>query len=378
MKKRYLVTPGPSPVPENVLLSLSQEMIHHRTPEFRASIAAATGNLKKIFKTENDVLILASSGTGAMEAAVSNVIAHGEKAVTIESGKFGQRWTELVNAYGGEPIVCEVEWGRGPDAAVVAGLIEANPSVKGVYATLCETSTATVQDIASLGEVVGKTPALLVVDGISGVGAVDMRTDDWGVDILAVGSQKALMMPPGLAFAAVSEKAWKVIESTDGTAYYFDLLKAKKSAAASDTPYTPAVSLIRALCEATGMIVDEGVDAVLARHSRLADATRAAVRALDLELLSQSPSDAVTAVIMPAGLDAEKARKIMNEKYGVSVAGGQAQMKGRIIRIAHMGYMGRFDVLAAVAALEMSLAELGCQVKLGSGVGAAQEVLMRG
>lgn len=378
MKKRYLITPGPSPVPENVRFALAEEIIHHRTAEFRAYTAQASENLKKICKTENDVLILAASGTGAMEAAVANVLGRGEKAITIEGGKFGERWTELVKAYGGVPVVLGVEWGEAPDPKDVERLLAENPDAKAVYATLCETSTATAQDIGAIGEIVRKTGALLVVDGISSVGAMDMRTDEWGVDILVVGSQKALMMPPGLGFAAVSEKAWKVMEAAERTVYYFDLLKARKSAAKNDTPYTSAVSMVRALCEATAMIVDEGIDNVLARHSLLAEAVRAAVGALNLQLFSKAPADAVTAVVMPEQIDADALRKIMTEKYGVSVAGGQAQLKGRIIRIAHMGYMDKFDMITAVAALEMALVEMGRDVTLGKGVAAAQKVLMRG
>ena len=378
MKKQYLATPGPSPVPEEVRLVLAEEMIHHRTGEFRDYTSRATENLKKIFKTTNDVLIIAASGTGAMEASVSNVLGRGDKAITIQSGKFGERWSELVKAYGTEPIVLDVEWGEGPDARKVKALLDENSDVKAVYATLCETSTATVQDIEALGKVVGATDAILVVDGISGVGAIDIRTDEWGVDILCCGSQKALMLPPGLAFVSLSEKAWNMIEKADGTAYYFDLVKARKSAAKNDTPYTSAVSMVRALAKATDIVIEEGVDAVLARHSKLADATRAAVGALGLELLSKSPADAVTAVVMPEGIDADELRKIMTGKYGVSVAGGQEQLKGRIIRIAHMGYMGEFDVITVIAALEMALTQMGVDVTLGAGVAACQKVLLDG
>ncbi|MHC4711756.1 MAG: pyridoxal-phosphate-dependent aminotransferase family protein [Planctomycetota bacterium] len=378
MKKSYLATPGPSPVPESVRLKMAEAIIHHRTSQYRAYTGKAAENLKKIFKTEADVLILAASGTGAMEAAVANVVAPGDKAITIEGGKFGQRWTQLVESFGGKPVVLELEWGEGPDPAVVEKLLKENDGVKAVYATHCETSTGTVQDIEGLGKVVRQTDALLVVDGISSIGAVDMKTDDWGVDILCVGSQKALMLPPGLAFAAVNEKAWKVIEATDRHVYYFDLLKARKSAAKNDTPYTPAVSMVRALCEATEIIVGEGVDAVLARHERLATATRAAMVALGLTLLSKAPSNSVTAVVMPEGVDADALRKHMTEKYGVSVAGGQEQLKGRIIRIAHMGYMGDFDVITAVSALEMTMAEMGLDVSLGAGVAACQKALLNG
>jgi len=378
MKKQYLVTPGPSPVPQEVRLALAEEIIHHRTKQFQGYIKQATEDLKKIFKTENDLFILASSGTGAMEASVANVIGTGDKAITIEGGKFGERWTELVKAFGGTAIVHKVAWGEGPKPEDIAQLLKANPGVKAVYATLCETSTATVQDIAGLGKAVAPTGALLVVDGISAVGALDCRTDAWGIDMLVVGSQKALMMPPGLAFITVSKKAWDAIGKTKRTVYYFDLMLAKKAAADSDTPYTSAVSMIRALCEATKLILADGMDAVVLRHATLAKATRAGVAALGLELFSKAPSDAVTAVVLPKGMDGKALTKVLSGKYGVTVAGGQGPLTGKIIRIAHMGYMDKFDIVTVIAALEMALAEMGQKVQLGAGVAAAEKVLLNG
>jgi len=378
MKKQYLVTPGPSPVPQQVRLAFAEEIIHHRTKEFQSYIKQATDDLKKIFKTENDLFILTSSGTGAMEASVANVIAPGDKAITIEGGKFGERWTELVKAYGGTPIVMQVEWGYGPKAEDFGKLLAANPGVKAVYATLCETSTATVQDVAAIGKVTAGTGALLVVDGISGTGAIDCRTDEWGIDMLAVGSQKALMMPPGLAFITVSKKAWEVIAKTKRTVYYFDLVKAKKAAEENDTPYTSGVSLIRGLCEATKLILADGMDTVIARHAVLARAARAAVGALGLGLLSKAPSDAVTAVVLPQGMDGKALVKVLSSKYGVTVAGGQGQLAGKIIRIAHMGYIDKFDIITVISALEMALAEMGHKVTLGAGVAAAEKVFANG
>jgi len=376
MKKRYLVTPGPSPVPQEVRLALAEEVIHHRTKEFQGYIKQATDDLKKIFKTGNDLFILASSGTGAMEASVANVVQPGDKAITIEGGKFGERWTELVKAYGGTPIVLQVPWGEGPKAADVSKLLSANPGVKAVYATLCETSTGTLQDVAALGKVVAATPALFVVDGISGVGALDCRTDEWGVDMLVVGSQKALMMPPGLAFITVSAKAWEAIGRAKRTVYYFDLVKAKKAAEENDTPYTSAVSMIRALCEATKVILADGMDAVVARHSLLAKACRAGVEAMGLRLLSKAPADAVTAIVLPEGMEGKALAKVLASDYGVTVAGGQGPLTGKIIRIAHMGFMDKFDIVTVLAALELSLVKMGHKVKLGSGVAAAQEVFL--
>jgi len=378
MKKRYLVTPGPSPVPQEVRLALAEEIIHHRTAEFQNYLKQATADLKAIFRTQNDTFIFSSSGTGAMEASVANVVGRGEKAITIESGKFGERWTELVKAFGGTPIVLKVEWGKGPKPEDVAKLLQENPDAKAVYSTLCETSTATKQDVEAIGKIVAPTKALFVVDGISGAGAMEMRTDDWRVDMLVVGSQKALMLPPGLAFLTVSAKAWDVIKNTKRTAYYFDLMAAKKAADKNDTPYTTSVSLVRGLCEATKMITAEGMDNVVARHSLLARAMRAAVKGMGLELYSKDPADAVTAIALPAGMDGKALEKTLASKYGVTVAGGQGDLVGKVIRVAHMGFMDKFDIITAVAAIELAMNDMGQKVKLGSGVAAAQEVFLHG
>ncbi len=377
MRKEYLLTPGPSQVPSEVLLSLARPIFHHRTPRFQAVYEETLGRLKRVFKAEkSQPVVFASSGTGAMEAAVVNIVGAGKKALTIQSGKFGERWGNICKAFGIENTEIAIEWGRGTPPELVAEHLKKDPKIAAVYVTLVETSTGAENDIRALGEVVRKTNALLVVDGISGAGAVELRFDDWGVDLLAVGSQKALMLPPGLAVLVASEKAQKAVAACPRRpAYYFDLAAALKKAADNDSPYTPALTLIAALNESLKMIEDEGIENVWARHLLLARATHAAVKALGLKLFAESPSAALTTIVFPEGVDAGKVKKVMDQK-GVSVAGGQAQLKGKVIRIAHMGYCGIFDVLVAIGALEMTLAEMGAKVELGAGLRAAEEVFV--
>jgi len=378
MKKGYLLSPGPTPVPEEALLDLAKPLYHHRTPQFKAVFKKACEGLKYVFQTKNDVFIFASSGTGAMEAAVVNVLKPGEAALVVQGGKFGQRWSEICKANNIDTDIIDLEWGTAVDPAEVEKRLKANPKVSAVYVTLCETSTGVHTDIRSIGEIVKKTDAILVVDGISAVGAVECRTDEWGIDMLAVGSQKALMLPPGLAFLSVSPKAWKKVEKRDSGAYYFDLKAAKKALDKDDTAYTPALTLVIALTRTLEMIRSEGVEKVWAKFSLLAEATRAAVKAMGLELLADKPSDAVTAVKLPEGIDGEAVPKKMRDELGVTIAGGQGKLKGKIIRITHMGYVNGFDIIVGVSALELVLKELGADIELGKGVRAAQEALFKG
>ena len=375
MKER-LLTPGPVEVPPETLLELAKPVYHHRTSEFRKVLADVTADLKKVFQTEGDVFVLTASGTGAMETAVVNLLSPGDKALCVRGGKFGERWGELCERFGAEVVAIDPEWGDPPAPEAIRAALEANPDIAAVFTTLCETSTGVVADIEAIGKIVAPTSACLVVDGISAVGAVPMRADAWGVDMLVVGSQKALLMPPGLAFLSVSAKAWERIEQAPRRAYYFDLAEAKKAQAKKgDTPWTPANTLVSAQAKSLRLLLDEGMEAVWARHHRLAEAVRQAAKALGLELLASAPSDSVTAICMPDGTDAEAVRKILRTRFGIVVAGGQAQLKGRILRIGHIGYIDAVDVLGAVAALEIALAEAGVAVELGKGVAAAQKVL---
>jgi serine---pyruvate transaminase len=376
MSKNYLLTPGPTPLPPVVCEAMSRPIIHHRTPQFQAVLKEAAEGLKYIFQTTGDVYILASSGTGAMEAAVANLLSCGDGALVIEAGKFGERWTELCKAYGVSCEVLKVPWGHAPDAAQVAQILRQKPSLKAVFATLCETSTGVATDIEALGKVVKDTGAVLVVDAISGLGAIDLKSDAWSCDVVVSGSQKGLMLPPGLGFISVSQKAIKLVESSKSPRYYFDLRKAKKAIEKTDTPFTPAITLIIALCEVLKIIKSQGLEVVFARHRKMADATRAAMKALGLTLFAQpdAASDVVTAVNVPAGIDGEKLVKVMRDTYGVTIAGGQDELKGKVFRIAHMGYIEEFDIITGISCVEKVLAQMGYKFSLGAGVSAAQKV----
>jgi len=377
MRKEYLLAPGPTQVPPEVLLEMAKPVFHHRTAEYRKLHEDTLGALKAVFRTSNDVFISSSSGTGSMETAVCNVLGPGDKAIAIQGGKFGERWVELCESFGAETIVIDVQWGKPVDPEAVRKALKQNPGVKAVYATLVETSTGAVADIEALGAVVKETDALLVVDGISSVGAIPCETDAWAIDMLVVGSQKALMMPPGLSFITVSPKAWAVIDAHKPAAYYFDLKLARKAMKTFDNPWTPAVTLVLALKKALDIIIQRGVEQVWQDTRRLAEATRAAAKAIGLELYADPPADCVTAITLPDGIDGEKLVKIMRIDNGVTVAGGQSQLKGKIVRISHMGYVGDYDVIIGISALEMLLAQMGYEFEMGAGVRAAQQVLAR-
>ena len=378
MKKDYLMTPGPTPVPPEVLLSMAKPIIHHRTPQFQAIIKECVEGLKYVFQTQNDVFIFTSSGTGAMEASVCSVLSPGDKAITVQGGKFGERWTELCKSFGVAPVVIDVKWGQKVNPVDIENILRKDKSIRAVYTTLCETSTGVTADIKTIGEIVKKFDAVLVVDAISGLGAVEFKTDEWSVDLAVAGSQKGLMIPPGLAFITVSPKAWKLIETCKSPRYYFDLRLAKKAMQDTDTPFTPAITLFIGLAEALKMIKTEGLDTILARHKRMSEAVRNAVQALGLKLYAPTAySDAVTSVYVPEGVDGNKLVKIMRDKYGVGIAGGQSELKGKIFRVATMGYMTEFDCVVAISALETVLKESGYKFNVGSGLKAAQEVLLK-
>lgn len=376
LKKRYLLTPGPTPVPPECLLAMAKPIIHHRTKQFRAYIADATKGLQEVFQTKNPVITLASSGTGAMESAVCNLLSKDDKVLTVSGGKFGERWAEICKAYGVNAKIIEVEWGKSVDPAVIKLELEADSEIKAVFTTLCETSTGVKTDIKAIAEMTKNHQAIQVTDAISALGAEEIKMDDWGIDVVVTGSQKGLMMPPGLAFIALSDKAWKLAETSDLPKYYFNLTKANKSLANSDTPWTPAVNLIIGLVEALNIITSEGIENVLKRHELLAKATREAVKAIGLGLLApENPSCVVTAVKLPETIDGVELVKKLRDKYDVWVAGGQAQLKGKIIRIAHLGYMNKFDTIVGISALEMALKEIGYEFELGAGIKKAEEIL---
>jgi aspartate aminotransferase-like enzyme len=356
----------------------ARPIIHHRTPQFQAVLKEVGTGLKYVFQTSSDVFIFASSGTGAMEAAVANLLSPGDSALCVEGGKFGERWTELCQAYGVVPEVIKVEAGKVVDPQEIAKRLKGNPKIKAVFATLCETSTGVVNDIQAIGAVIKERDAVLVVDAISGLGAIDLKTDAWSVDVCVSGSQKGLMLPPGLAFISVSPKAWKLVELAKSPRYYFDLRQAKQALEKTDTPFTPAISLIIALAESLKLMQGDGLENIFCRHRKMAEATRAAMRALGLQLFAPlAASDVVTAVKVPAGIDGEKLVKVMRDTYGVTIAGGQAELKGKIFRIAHMGYIEELDIIAGISCLEKVLSQMGYKFALGAGVRAAEEVFLK-
>jgi len=377
MFKQRLFTPGPTPVPEEVLMELARPIFHHRTPEYRKMLEQLTADMKYVLGTSQDVYTITGSGTAAMEASVACVVAPGEKMISVRGGKFGERWSELGNAFGAKVVNLDVEWGTPVTPQTIADALKANPDAVAVYITQCETSTATVCDVEAIAREVAKTPALLVVDGISSIAAVPFKMDAWGIDIAVTGSQKALMLPPGLAFIACSAKAWKKIEATRGHAYYVSLKAYRKALAPPewDNPYTPNNVLVRAACKSLAMIRAEGLEKIWAETAKRAEAIRAAARALGLEVYSKAPSDSVTAIVVPEGIDGEALPKTMSKEFGVKPAGGQGKLKGKIIRFTTMGYTDSWDILAAVGALEMALARLGRKVDFGAGVAAAMKVL---
>jgi aspartate aminotransferase-like enzyme len=378
MEKKYLFSPGPTMLPPEVLLKMAEPIMHHREPEFEKIFAEIREGLKYLFQTKNEVLIFTSSGTGAMEGAVSNILSKGDKAIVVRGGKFGERWGEICKAYGIEFIPIDVEWGRAVDPKRIKELLESDPSVRAVYTQASETSTGVKHPIEEIAKIVKKyEDTVIVVDAITGIGVFNIPMDAWGLDVVVSGSQKALMLPPGLAFAALSDKAWKLVERSNFPKYYFDFKKELKNTKKNQSSYTPGISLFVGLKETLHMIRKEGLEAVFRRHEKLAEATRRAVKALGLELYApDSPSNAVTAVKIPEGMDGEKLKDLFFEKFGITVAEGQDRAKGKIIRIAHLGYYERLDMIMVISALEMLLKEMGYAFELGRGVKAAEETLM--
>ncbi len=376
MIKHYLLSPGPTPVPNEVALAMSETMIHHRTPQFNQIFDQARQGLKKLFGTKNDVLMLASSGTGAMEASVANLFSPGDKVLVINGGKFGERWLNIANAFGLNPVELKVEWGQAVRVDAVENQLKAHPDLKGVMIQASETSTTVLHPIKEIAKLTKNGP-LLLVDGVTAVGVVSIPLDDWGLDVLVTGSQKAMMLPPGLGFIALSDRAWERTKQATLPRFYFDLNLERKNQQKGSGAFTPAVSLIFGARASLEMMQREGLDRVYARHARMSRATRAAASALGLKLIApDSPSPAATGVYLPDGIDADQVLDYLRDHMNITLAEGQDQLKGKVIRIAHVGYMGAFDVITAVAALEMVLRKFGVELPFGKGVAAAQEVLM--
>jgi aspartate aminotransferase-like enzyme len=376
IKKYYLLSPGPTPIPDTVLSAAAEPIIHHRTPEFSAIFMDVTEGLKYVFETKSeDVFILTSSGTGAMETAVVNLLSPGDKVISINGGKFGERWGNICKAYGIDCREIVLEWGKDFTKDRLAAELKANPGIKAVFTQLSETSSGAVFDIKGFGEVVAGTDAVLVVDGISGLGTTPCPMDEWKLDVVLSGSQKSFMIPPGLAYIAFSPKAWKMVETAKLPRFYFDARRAKKNLAQKTTPWTPGISLIIQQKKALDIIKTMGLPKLIEHHRILGEATRAGVKAIGLELLAEKPGNVLTAVKVPAGIDGVKIVKTMQAKYLAYIAGAQDPNKGKFFRIAHLGYMGGFDVITALSAMEMTLADLGYKFEAGGAVKAAQAVL---
>jgi serine---pyruvate transaminase len=376
MLKPRLFTPGPTPVPEETLLELAKPVTYHRTAEQKQVLAEVLEDLKYVFQTKGAVIVITCSGTGGMEAAVSNTLAPGAKAILLTAGRWGERWRGILKAFTVETIVVEASYGKAIPPSDLESALKKHPDAAAVFATLSETSTGVGHDVEAFGKIVARTPALLVVDAISGLGAMECRTDDWNIDICVSGSQKALMMPPGLAYVAVSDKAWKRIESNAASkSFYFDLKRYKAKLPDNDTPFTPANTLIRAQCLSLKRIRAEGIENLWARHARMAGAARAAVVAMNLKLFAERPNNALTVIAVPDGIDGTTFLGKLEKQYGYKLANGQDNLKGKIWRLSHMGWCDAFDVIGSLSALELVLVEMGHKLEPGAGVAAAQRVL---
>lgn len=373
MIKKRLFTPGPTDVPAEVLNEMAKPMFHHRTPQFREMFGAVQDGLKKIFRTEDDIVVMCGSGTVGMEAAISCAVPRDKKTLVANGGKFGERWVKIAKLYGCDVDEVKLEWGKALTAATVQEKL-ATGEYGAVIVVQSETSTATLTDVKAIAEVVAPTDALFLVDAITGCGTLPLETDAWGIDIVASGSQKAFMLPPGLAMLSVSDKAWAVIDTIDSPTFYMNLKSYRKSLGTNDTPTTGPVSLIRGLRVAVDMINEIGIETLWARTAILAKALREAAVAIGMTVCSESPSDSVTALGLPAGID-DSIRKVLKKKYGASVAGGQDDWKNKVIRVSHMGYIDPLDTIGLVAALEYALKELGADVEIGKGVAVATKVL---
>jgi serine---pyruvate transaminase len=373
--KRYLLTPGPTPVPPEVLAAMSQPIIGHRGGDFRELMTQVLDRLHEVFRTRNDVLLLTASGTGAMESAVANLCSPGDRIVIVTAGNFGERWVSLAQAYGLEPDVVRYSPGETPAPEDVAARLRELGGATAVFCTHSETSTGVVSDVEALAAVARDAGALSVVDAISSLGAVPLETDEWGIDVVATGSQKALMTPPGLAMASVSPAAMVAAARSTSPSFYFDWVRTRKAQERPQTPFTPAISLVVGLDVALGLLLAEGLEETFDRHVRLGRACREGVKAMGLELFSpdEDRSAVVTAIRMPDGIDGQEIVAAVRERMGVTIAGGQGELRGKIVRIGHIGYVDIFDVVIGLAAVELALGEAGADIERGVGPARALE-----
>ena len=375
IKKQRLLTPGPTPLLPKALHAMMGSDIHHRTEDFRSLYRAVLADLKEVMGTSNDVLTLVASGTGAMEASVSNLFSPGDRVIVCTAGKFGERWAEIAKAYGLDAILLQEEYGGAVSAQRVADTLKSQPNVRGVFVQASETSTGAAHDVRAMGKAIQETGAIFVVDALTGRGTMPLDIDHWGLDVVIGGSQKAFMIPPGLAFLSICPKAWAFAETSTLPRYYFNLKREKKSAAGGESSWTPNTSLLLALAEALKYVKSVGMDKLVENAQMLAQATRAAVTALGLELFAPlCPGSSVTSVKAPKGMDSGVIVKEFRKRFGSIISNGQGSMKGQIFRIAHLGYFDFPDLFAVIAELEIILAAQGVPVKFGTGVAALQNV----
>jgi aspartate aminotransferase-like enzyme len=374
-EKRYLMTPGPTPVPPEVLAALAEPVVHHRGGDFREIYERCLARLREVYRTETDVLLFTSSGTGAFESAVANLTSPGERALVVSAGSFGERWAAMVRAFGADLVHVRLDWGETPEPVDVRSALADAGDVRVVYLVHSETSTGVVADVQALAAVAKEAGALAVVDAVSSLGAVPLETDAWGIDVVVSGSQKALMCPPGLAFASVSPAALDVAARSTAPRFVYDWERTRAAQAKLDAPFTPAVSLVRALDVALGLLLDEGLEAAFVRHARLGRACREGAKAMGLELFSpdEDRSAVVTAIRAPDGVDAMRVVAELRERFGITVANGQGELKGKIVRIGHIGWFDVFDITTALAALELAFADAGAEIERGAAVTRALE-----
>ena len=372
-RKRHLLTPGPTPVPPEVLAAISQPIVHHRSPDFRPIYERCLVRLRDVFRTEREVLLFGSAGTGTMESALANLCSPGERVLVVSAGHFGERWRGIASAYGADVETLPYAWGEIPAADDVASRLDELGGAKAVFLTHSETSTGVVCDLQAIAASVNERGALSVVDAVSSLGAVPVETDAWGLDVVVTGSQKALMTPPGLAMVSVSEPAWGARGASPR--FYFDWERTRKAQASLDAPFTPPVSLVAGLDVALGLLLDAGLEAVFDRHVRLGRACREGAKAMGLELFSpdEDSSAVVTAIRAPEGIDATELVLGLRDRFGITIANGQGNLKGKIFRIGHIGYFDVFDITTALAAVELVLADLGAELDRGVGVTKALE-----
>ncbi len=374
--KHYLLTPGPTPVPERVALAMAQPIPHHRHAAFESLFQEVREGLQWLYQTKQDVLTFACSGTGTMESAIANVLRRDDEIVFVNGGKFGERWGKIAQAYGVRAHEIAVPWGKAVEPGQVQKALDDHPKAVAVYVQASESSTGVAHPVKEIAALTRNRDALCVVDAVSALGAMPLPMDEWGIDVLLSGSQKALMLPPGLAWVAASDKAWKWSERANLSRFYFDWRQERETQRKNQTAWTPAISLVMGLAEVIRWLRQETLPNIYARHERLAQASRAAMLALGLELFADRPVVSITTVRSPSGIDSEKLVKLLIEKYGVTLVGGQDSVKGKIFRIAHLGYFDDFDIVTAVAAIERGLADLGYQAKpFGTGVGAAMKTM---